>query len=396
MNEPANDRGRLLWLNAVFLLSTPILAVLGVIWYFTTQPFSWAPIIACIVLHIMTGIGITAGYHRLFSHRSYKANRIVTFFFAIIGAASWQNSAIEWCSDHRRHHRMVDTDNDPYDARRGFWWCHMFWIMHESRFHGDLSNVKDLQADPILAWQHRNYWPLSIAFNVSVPVLLGWWTGDIAAMVLWAGLVRVVTNHHTTFLINSWAHLFGSQPYSNQHTARDSWWLAFFTYGEGYHNYHHAFETDFRNGRNWYHWDPSKWFILFLSWIGLASGLRRIPDHMVLRRRFEENKTRFSDQLDSLGQAWDTWKDDAINKASETHNAMAQHLIKAEASIDAALKDLRSKQADWQQALKNNELSRVQLRSLRKTIRRTQRSLKMAIAEWEQMTDQYALSMSAA
>ncbi len=396
MNEPSNERGQIIWINAVFLLSTPILALCGIVWYFATQPFSWAPIMACVALHIVTGIGITAGYHRLFSHRSYKANRFVTFVFAIIGAASWQNSAIEWCSDHRRHHRMVDTDNDPYNAKRGFWWCHMLWIMHESRFHDDLSNVKDLQADPILAWQHRNYWPLSIFFNVSVPVLLGWLTGEMAAMILWAGLVRVVAGHHTTFLINSWAHMFGTQPYSNQHTARDSWWLAFFTYGEGYHNYHHAFETDFRNGRSWYDWDPGKWLILFMSWIGFANGLRRVPDHMVLRRRFEENRTHFSDQLDSLGQAWDTWKEDALNMASETQNAMAQHLVRAEASIEAALKDLRAKQADWQQAIKDNELSRVQLRALRKTMRRTQRSLKMAIAEWEQMANVYTMSLSAA
>ena len=133
-----------------------------------------------------------------------------------------------------------------------------------------------------------------------------------------------------------------------------------------------------------------------MSWVGVADGLRRIPDHMVLRRRFEENKVRFSDQLGSLGKAWDTWKDEAINKASETHSAMTHHLVRAEASIETALRDLRTTQSDWQKALKNNELSRVQLRALRKTIRRTQRSLRMAIAEWEQMTNQYALSLSVA
>ena len=393
MNEPATDRGKILWLNAVFLLSTPALAVVGAIWYFATQPFSWAPILACVILHIVTGIGITAGYHRLFSHRSYKANRLATFIFAIIGAASWQNSAIEWCSDHRRHHRMVDTDNDPYNARRGFWWCHMFWIMHEGRFHGDLSNVKDLLKDPILAWQHRYYWPLSIAFNVGVPVFLGWLTNDIAGMVLWAGLIRVVSGHHTTFLINSWAHIFGAQPYSNQNTARDSWWLAFFTYGEGYHNYHHAFETDFRNGRCWYDWDPGKWLILAMSSVGMATDLRRIPDHMVLRRRFEENRTRFSDHLGSLGQAWDTWKIDVSEKASETHTALEQHLVRAEARIESALKDLRTKQTDWQSAIKSGDLSKQQMRKLRKAMKRAQRSIQIAIAEWEQMTDQYAMSM---
>ena len=169
--------------------------------------------------------------------------------------------------------------------------------------------------------------------------------------------------------------------------------VGLFTYGEGYHNYHHAFETDFRNGRSWYDWDPGKMVDPVDVLIGFAKGLGH-PDHGA-RRRFEENRTHFSDQLDSLGQAWDTWKEDALNKASDTQNAMAQHLVRAEASIEVALKDLRTKQADWQQAIKNNELSRVQLRALRKTMRRTQRSLKMAIAEWEQMANMYAMSLSA-
>jgi len=396
MNAPATDRGKVLPLNAVFLISTPILAIAGVIWYFATQPFSWAPIVACVVLHIITGIGITAGYHRLFSHRNYKANQFATFVFAIIGAASWQNSAIEWSSDHRRHHQMVDTDNDPYNARRGFWWCHMFWIMHEGRFHDDLSNVKDLMKNPILAWQHRYYWPLSIAFNVGVPVGLGLLTNDVAGMVLWAGLVRVVAGHHTTFLINSWAHIFGSQPYSNQNTARDSWWLAFFTYGEGYHNYHHSFEMDFRNGRAWYHWDPGKWLILAMAWLGIARDLRRVPDHMVLRRRFEENRTRFSDHLDSIGKAWDTWKIEVSGRASETHNALAQHLVRMEEGIENALADLHTKQGTWQSGVKSGDLSKAQLRTLRRAMRHARRSIQSAIAEWEQMTDQYAMTMVAA
>jgi stearoyl-CoA desaturase (delta-9 desaturase) len=396
MNQPANVRGKLLWLNTIFLLLTPLAAIIGVIWYFTTQPFSWTPIIACILLHIVTGMGITAGYHRLFSHRTYKANNAVKFVFSIIGAASWQNSAIEWSSDHRRHHRMVDTDNDPYNAKRGFWWSHMLWVMHEGRYHNDLGNVKDLLKDPILSWQHRNYWTLSILFNVGVPVLLGWLTNDMMGMILWAGLVRIVTGHHSTFLINSWAHIFGSQPYSNQNTARDSWWLAFFTYGEGYHNYHHAFETDFRNGRLWYHWDPGKWLISTLAWLGMASDLRRIPDHMVLRRRFEENRSRFSEQLSTWGQAWESWKEDVSERANETHSAMAVHLVRAEASIENALADLRAKQSTWQAAIKNQDLTKDQIRALRRTMRNTRKSIYLAITEWEQMMDQYTMTMAPA
>ncbi len=395
MIQTDQPKAEIIWGNLVFLTITPLIAIAGLIWWFTSATFSWTPIIAYVILHLATGIGITAGYHRLFSHRSYKASTPVKIAFAIFGAATFENSAVEWCSDHRRHHRMVDTDDDPYDARRGFLYSHFLWICEKGRHDGDLSNVKDLLRDPVTSWQHRNYLAIAVGFNLLVPALLGLWYGDMLTMFVWAGAVRIVMVHHTTFLINSWAHMFGTQPYSDQNTARDSVWLAFLTHGEGYHNYHHAFETDYRNGRAWYHWDPSKWLIAGLAALGLARDLRRIPDDMVLRRRFEEGRSRFADQLDHWGEAWEAWKTEVSERANETQDVLQTHLVNAEMRIDAALADLRAKRNAWQQAIRDNQ-SPHYIRHLRRTMRKGQHAIKASLNEWEQLMQQYALTMAPA
>ena len=139
MQSTESKRPDIMWGNVAFLFITPILAVIGLIWWFTSVEFYWAPIIAYVVLHFATGLGITTGYHRLFSHRSYKANNAVKVVLSVLGAATFQNSAVEWCSDHRRHHRLVDTDDDPYNAHRGFLYSHILWICQRGKFDGDLS-----------------------------------------------------------------------------------------------------------------------------------------------------------------------------------------------------------------------------------------------------------------
>jgi stearoyl-CoA desaturase (delta-9 desaturase) len=395
MATVSSDVGKLQPLNAGFLCITALLAVVLGAWHLITQPQVLAPFIACVVLYLLCGLSITAGYHRLFSHRTYKASKLAKVLLAVVGSANWQNSIIEWSSDHRRHHRFVDTDDDPYDARRGFWWSHMGWIMFRGRYHGDLSNVKDLLKDPICAWQQRYYWPVSIAFNVGVTVGLGLLTDNILGMVIWAGLVRVVIVHHTTFFINSWAHMFGSQPYSDLNTSKDSTVLAFFTHGEGYHNYHHAFETDYRNGRLWYQYDPGKWLINLMSYTGMAWDLRRIPDDMVLRRRFEERRSRLWNQIQEWGEAWDTWKEELAGVALETQGALKGHLVTAEAAIEEALADLRNTRSAWQSAQKNRH-SQHEIRSLNKTMRHAQHTLRKALVEWERMIDEYTLTMAPA
>ena len=140
-------------------------------------------------------------------------------------------------------------------------------------------------------WQHKYYLALTLGTNLGVPILLGWLNGDIWGMLMIAGVLRLVLSHHTTFLINSAAHKWGSQPYTNKNSARDNGWLALFTFGEGYHNFHHLFEVDYRNGIRWWHFDPTKWLIRSLAFFGLASNLRAYSDEKIEKAKYKRQLT---------------------------------------------------------------------------------------------------------
>lgn len=251
-----------------------------------------------VALFIYCGMSITAGYHRLWSHRTYQTTIPVRIFYAIGGAFALQNSILHWTSDHRVHHKHVDdNEQDPYSAGKGFWHSHIGWMLREyqANRYSDYSNCRDLQSDPVVMWQHKYYLPLTLATNIGVPCVLGWLNGDVFGMLLMAGFLRLVLSHHTTFLINSAAHKWGDQPYTEKNSARDNPLLALFTFGEGYHNFHHLFEVDYRNGIRWYHFDPTKWLIKSLEMLGLATKLRTYSDEKI-------EKARLKMQLSTLTQ----------------------------------------------------------------------------------------------
>jgi len=196
-----------------------------------------------------------------------------------------QNSAFAWCSGHRRHHLYVDDDaRDPYSAGRGFWFSHIGWMLRDyPSGTEDLTNIPDLRRDPLLAFQHRHYAVLAVTTNFGLPLLAGWLVGDVWGTFLVAGVLRLFLSHHFTFFINSLAHMWGSRPYSDSNTARDNALLAVVTYGEGYHNFHHSFASDYRNGVRWWQWDPTKWLIASLQWVGLTRRLKRTPAFQIHR-----------------------------------------------------------------------------------------------------------------
>jgi stearoyl-CoA desaturase (delta-9 desaturase) len=164
----------------------------------------------------------------------------------------------------------------------------------------DYGCVADLKRDRLVAWQHRYYFPLAIAMNFGVPLLLGWACGDVIGVFLLAGILRLVISHHVTFFINSLAHFWGSQPFTEENTARDNGVVALLTYGEGYHNFHHAFAHDYRNGVRWWQWDPSKWFINVASWLGLARNLKRVPWFKIQRALLDSQFRRARQQIEQL------------------------------------------------------------------------------------------------
>lgn len=274
---------------SVFVI-TSLVTFIGVpLWAFF-YGLGWAELIVAIVLFFYTGMSITAGYHRLWSHKTFEAHPVIKVVLAIGGAMAVQNSILHWSSDHRVHHRYVDKNGqDPYSAKRGFWFSHMGWMLREYQAHryDDYSNCKDLQKDAIVKWQHNHYLAIVLIANFGITGFLGFLNGDIIGMILVAGVARLVAVHHVTFFINSLAHIWGKRPYTKDNTARDNGILAFFTFGEGYHNFHHLFEYDYRNGIKWWHYDPTKWLIKSLSWCNLTKNLRITPEERIEKAKLQ-------------------------------------------------------------------------------------------------------------
>ncbi|TRW49021.1 acyl-CoA desaturase [Aliidiomarina halalkaliphila] len=295
----------LLWLNVSVFLITFLVALVGVPWYLISVGFVPSLWIAFAVLAVWAGISITAGYHRLWSHRTYDAHWSVRLIFALGGALALQNSALHWSSDHREHHKHVDhIDDDPYSISRGFWFAHIGWMLREyqSQRYSDYRNAKDLQNDPIVMWQHKHYLTLTLMMNIGVPILIGLLSGHFWGALLIAGFLRVVFGHHSTFLINSLAHVWGRQTYTDRNSARDNGVLALFTFGEGYHNFHHIFSGDYRNGVRWYHFDPTKWLIAVLSWCKLAGNLKRANPYQIEKARLDMMMKRLSLRKHSMAE----------------------------------------------------------------------------------------------
>lgn len=286
--EQQNKKPPLIWLNIFIFASSMLLAVVAAPLYgyfngYGAEHWVWLLICFC-----FCNLSITTGYHRLWSHKAFEAHSSLRFLFALGGAFALQNSALHWSSDHRVHHKFVDNnDKDPYSAKRGFWFSHIGWMLrhYNKASYDDYSNCRDLKKDKIVMWQHKHYILLALIMNFGVPIALGVVYGDIIGMLLMVGAVRLVLNHHTTFFINSLAHIWGSQPFTDKNTARDNGILAFLTFGEGYHNFHHIFENDYRNGIYWWQYDPTKWIIKASSMVGLASKLRQTPQVRIDKAR---------------------------------------------------------------------------------------------------------------
>jgi stearoyl-CoA desaturase (delta-9 desaturase) len=289
----------IVWSTSLMFALTLAGALTVVPWYGVTVGYSGAAWACFIALLVVTGLSITAGYHRLWAHRAYSAHAVARLFFLVFGTMAIQNSVLVWASGHRSHHRYVDdVERDPYSARRGLWFSHIGWMLRDyPSGRPDFSNVPDLKRDPMVMFQHRHYLALILLTNISVPLLLGVLVGDVWGVLLLGGLLRLVINHHVTFFINSLAHYWGAQPYTDENTARDNPVLAFLTYGEGYHNFHHLYASDYRNGVRWWQWDPTKWLIRALSFVGLSRNLRRIPDFTIQRARLAMQFRRLERRL---------------------------------------------------------------------------------------------------
>jgi stearoyl-CoA desaturase (delta-9 desaturase) len=279
-----------------------LVALTLVPWYGIAHGYSAGAWITAALLLAAGEMAITCGYHRLYSHVSYEARPLLRLGYLLFGAMTLQNSALLWSVGHRAHHRHVDdNERDPYSANRGFWFSHIGWMLRDYPSGvPDLSLAPDLKRDRLLMWQHNHYLAIALSMNILLPLLLGWALGDVWGMLLLGGVLRLVVGHHFTFFINSLAHMWGDKPYNEGNTARDNFFLAVLTFGEGYHNFHHMFAHDFRNGVRWWQYDPSKWFISAMSWLGLARRLKRV--FRIQRARLDAQFARAERQLAQRAQ----------------------------------------------------------------------------------------------
>lgn len=291
---------RINWTTSTFLIGTFVLALTAVPAYIWVYGLSWFNLALFSVMFVATGLSITLGYHRLFSHFTFQAKWPVRLVTLLFGAATFENSALQWSSEHRRHHKHVDHDDDPYDIRKGFFYAHIGWLLFKMHAEGPYDNVSDLEKDPLVRWQDRWVQWIAVAVGFVFPTVLGGlWNGWVGALggFLFGGVARVVAVQHSTFFINSACHTFGNQPYSARCSARDSTFLAFFTFGEGYHNYHHEFQYDYRNGVKPWQFDPTKWTIWCLQKVGLATNLRRVPSEKILLAQITEAQRQLEAKL---------------------------------------------------------------------------------------------------
>jgi stearoyl-CoA desaturase (delta-9 desaturase) len=271
---------RVNWQTSTFLIGTVVLTLTAVPLYLWKFGLDWFQVALFFVLLLATGFSITLGYHRLFSHLAFRAKLPVKLFVLIFGSAAFENSVLMWASEHRRHHKHVDHDDDPYDITKGFFHAHIGWLLFKLQPQPPFDNVADLKKDRLAMWQHHHIHLLAVLVSFVLPAVLGaiWngWPGALGGFLL-AGVAKVVVVQHCTFFINSACHTIGRQPYSTKCSARDSLLMALLTFGEGYHNYHHEFQYDYRNGVKLRQWDPTKWLIWAFSRLHLTTDLRRVP-----------------------------------------------------------------------------------------------------------------------
>jgi sn-2 palmitoyl-lipid 9-desaturase len=256
------------------------------VWFFTTihalalfAPwcFSWSALAITLFLHWLFGsIGICLGYHRLLSHRSFKVPRWLEYTIAIIGALALQGGPIFWVAGHRLHHAHTeDREQDPYSAKRGFWWSHMLWIFYPNPEFFDYDRYQkfapDLARQGFYRWLNRYFLLLQIPLGLLLYALGGW------SFVVYGMFLRAVLLWHSTWFINSVTHLWGYRTFYVQDNSRNLWWAAILTYGEGWHNHHHAYPKVAKAGWRWWELDMTWWVIWLLQTLKLAHRVTMPP-----------------------------------------------------------------------------------------------------------------------
>ena len=358
------------WGPGLFIIAYHVLLVALLPLYLLQTTPSFLVCLVAFVLYFATGISITAGYHRLYAHRAYKAHPVVECALLWFGSLATQGSVIRWAFDHRLHHAHTDTDEDPYSIKSGFWYAHILWIFKKPQAI-DPKVVPDLLNNPLLRFQDRYYEILMLATNLSTCAFFGWLFNDYWGGFVMIGLVRLFALHHSTWFINSLAHTWGWKPFCQEQSAVDNFFLSLVTFGEGYHNYHHTFANDYRNGIRWYHFDPTKWLIWSLSKLGLTYQLRQTDPYVIRRRMVLEHKTLL---LERIERAWDQGREELSQRVQDLSEQLLQQLT--------TLNELRKQMALFKEQKRGREF----IAEMGQQLRDAQKNFKFQWRLWRELS----------
>ena len=341
------------------LILLPLASITVLPFYIYYNGVVWQEPVIFIISWFLAGMGITIGYHRLFAHKSFKTYPLVEWFLMIFGSMALQNTILNWCSDHRRHHKKLDTKDDPYSITEGFLHAHIGWVVKKNDYK--IDGVDDLKEKSSVKFQTKYYWSMALLLSFAVPLLIGLLFNRPIGGLLWGGVLRVTLVHHFTFFINSLCHFVGKRPYHMNTSARDSWYMALFTFGEGYHNYHHKFQWDYRNGIKWYSFDPSKWIIKLLSYFKLTYGLRKATEQNILKAKISTLNDKINSLANLLNIKRYREKTDMIMKQSSKY-------LKLWLDLDKKYKEMKRKKFDKYEQLMYEQKKKLYRMELQKSI----------------------------
>jgi fatty-acid desaturase len=251
---------------------------------FAPMTFTWSALVVGLFLYLLTVIGVNIGFHRLLTHRSFQTPKPVEYLLTLLGSLANQGGAIQWVATHRIHHAHSDVEGDPHSPRDGAWWAHMLWWMPFDPILDDAAQrhryVKDLARDPVHRFLDRCQVPALLMLAVMLFVLGEVWGGVGLSWLVWGICVRMTLTYHVTWLVNSASHMWGYRSYETKDRSRNLWWVALLSFGEGWHNNHHAFPRSARHGLRWWEVDLTYVMIRLLSFVALAKKVR-VPGKIV-------------------------------------------------------------------------------------------------------------------
>jgi stearoyl-CoA desaturase (delta-9 desaturase) len=259
--------------NVIIYMSTIHLVALLALF---PSNFSWGALGVAFILYWITGgLGITLGFHRLVTHRSFETPKWLEYFFIFCGTLACQGGPIDWIGLHRIHHKYSDAGGDPHDSNRGFWWSHMGWMLCQNPANKDVPRyTQDIADDPFYRFCQNYFIPIQVVLGLFLYFLGGW------SFVIWGIFVRLVVVFHCTWFVNSATHKFGYKSHESNDNSKNCWWVALLTFGEGWHNNHHAYQYSARHGLQWWEIDSTWISIRLLQLLGLAKNLKLPPKEL--------------------------------------------------------------------------------------------------------------------